>query len=257
MIRLSSADTETPESEAPAEAPADDAATTEEEAPPSDELREGLLAEISGFLGDALVESHIVPGRQLYLRVTAESWKETHRVLRDEVGFKFFEFLSAIDWMPSPYGKSEDATADAGVPVTKVEDPGDMEQGFGGGETRFQVFTRLVDITRGDLGVIVKVDVQDPKEFDGADLETLISIFPGANWHEREIHEMFGIRFAGHPYLEKLYLPTGFEGNPLRKDFPLLARHVKPWPGIVDVEPMPDEGDDDDESSDAEGGDDS
>ena len=61
---------------------------------------------------------------------------------------------------------------------------------------------------------------------------------------------MFGIGFAGHPYLEKLYLPTGFEGNPLRKDFPLLARHVKPWPGIVDVEPMPDE-DDDDEDADA------
>jgi NADH-quinone oxidoreductase subunit C len=41
----------------------------------------------------------------------------------------------------------------------------------------------------------------------------------------------------GHPDLRKLYLPTEFEGHPLRKDFPLLARMVKPWPGIVDVEP--------------------
>ncbi|MGI9609253.1 MAG: hypothetical protein ACR2NL_03060, partial [Acidimicrobiia bacterium] len=40
--------------------------------------------------------------------------------------------------------------------------------------------------------------------------------------------------------LRPLYLPTDFEGNPMRKDFPLLARMIKPWPGIVDVEPMPD-----------------
>jgi NADH-quinone oxidoreductase subunit C len=50
---------------------------------------------------------------------------------------------------------------------------------------------------------------------------------------------MFGIGFAGHPDLRNMYLPTDFEGHPLRKDFPLLARMVKPWPGIVDVEPLP------------------
>jgi NADH-quinone oxidoreductase subunit C len=52
---------------------------------------------------------------------------------------------------------------------------------------------------------------------------------------------MFGITFDGHPGLRHLYLPGEFEGHPLRKDFPLLARLVKPWPGIVDVEPMPGE----------------
>ena len=52
---------------------------------------------------------------------------------------------------------------------------------------------------------------------------------------------MFGISFDGHPGLRHLYLPGEFEGHPLRKDFPLLARLVKPWPGIVDVEPMPGE----------------
>ena len=50
---------------------------------------------------------------------------------------------------------------------------------------------------------------------------------------------MFGITFAGHPGLRNLYLPGDFEGHPLRKDYPLLARLVKPWPGIVDVELMP------------------
>ena len=57
---------------------------------------------------------------------------------------------------------------------------------------------------------------------------------------------MFGIEFVGHPHLTHIYLPGDFEGHPLRKDFPLIARMVKPWPGIVDVEPLP-TGDDDGE----------
>jgi NADH-quinone oxidoreductase subunit C len=72
-----------------------------------------------------------------------------------------------------------------------------------------------------------------------------VGVFAGANWHERETHEMFGISFAGHPDLRNMYLPTDFEGYPLRKDFPLLSRMVKPWPGIVDVEPLPGGGDED------------
>ena len=75
---------------------------------------------------------------------------------------------------------------------------------------------------------------------------------PGADWHERECWEMYGFVFDGHPALRHLYLPSEFEGHPLRKDFPLLARVVKPWPGLVDVEPMPGEGDDADADADAE-----
>ena len=65
---------------------------------------------------------------------------------------------------------------------------------------------------------------------------------------------LFGITFAGNHDLRNLYLPTEFEGNPLRKEFPLLARVVKPWPGIVDVEPMPGEDPEDEEPAE-EGGD--
>ena len=50
---------------------------------------------------------------------------------------------------------------------------------------------------------------------------------------------MYGVTFTGHPGLRKIYLPGDFEGNPLRKDFPLLARTVKPWPGVVDIEEIP------------------
>ena len=60
---------------------------------------------------------------------------------------------------------------------------------------------------------------------------SLVAVFPGADWHERETHEMFGVTFDGHPGLVPLLLPDGFTGHPLRKDFVLAARVAKEWPG--------------------------
>jgi NADH-quinone oxidoreductase subunit C len=111
-----------------------------------------------------------------------------------------------------------------------------LEHGVTGGETRFQLLARVFSIARR-VGITFKADLPD----DGPVAETWSGVYAGANWMERETHEMFGIGFAGHPYLVNLYLPGAFEGHPLRKDFPLLAREVKPWPGLVDVEPMPGE----------------
>jgi NADH-quinone oxidoreductase subunit C len=62
-------------------------------------------------------------------------------------------------------------------------------------------------------------------------LATATGVYRGANWHERETFEMFGVVFDGHPNLKPLLLPDGFEGNPLRKDFVLAARVAKAWPG--------------------------
>jgi NADH-quinone oxidoreductase subunit C len=87
------------------------------------------------------------------------------------------------------------------------------------------------------VGVHLKSDVPD----DTMTMPTWMRVYSGADWHERETWEMYGINFEGHPDLRHIYLPSDFEGFPLRKDFPLLPRVVKPWPGIVDVEPMPGE----------------
>ena len=65
---------------------------------------------------------------------------------------------------------------------------------------------------------------------------TISDIYPTANWHEREMMEMFGIAFEGHPQPVRLLLPEPFEGHPLRKDFPLMSREAKPWPGIAECE---------------------
>jgi NADH-quinone oxidoreductase subunit C len=71
---------------------------------------------------------------------------------------------------------------------------------------------------------------------DGGSLPTLSDLWRGADWHERETAELFGIDFAGHPNLVKLLLPVEFEGHPLRKEFALLAREAKPWPGAKEPE---------------------
>lgn len=203
-----------------------------------DELRQGWLATMTEALGDAVVGSHIVPGRALWARVARDAWFDAAEAAKGRLGCTFFDFLSAIDWMPSPWGRYEYSAVDIGV---KPFDPtASFATGVAGGDTRFQVFCRLANV-RGRNGqrveVILKADLPD----DDLRVRSLVPLYGGANWHERECWEMFGFSFDGHPGLRHLYLPGEFEGHPLRKDFPLLARLVKPWPGIVDVEPMPGE----------------
>jgi len=56
---------------------------------------------------------------------------------------------------------------------------------------------------------------------------SLTPIFKNANWLEREVYDMFGVHFAGHPYLRRLFMYDGFEGHPLRKDYPLRKQQPK------------------------------
>jgi len=211
---------------------------------PIDEARSALLEAVTEELGDAVVDSHLIAGKDLWLRVTNESWVDAAAYLRDRQRFRFFDWLSAIDWMESPFGRSHDAAVDLATASDNDDESDGTEDevetpdpsgadGYAGGATRFQVIARVYSLTT-HLGVTLKADLGDDLTIGSWTGE-----YAGADWHEREAFEMFGINFEGHPGLRNLYLPSSFEGHPLRKDFPLLARLVKPWPGIVDVEPMP------------------
>jgi NADH-quinone oxidoreductase subunit C len=201
--------------------------TDETPALPGDGLREGIVEALRADIGDRLLDTHLMPQTDLWVRVAPEAWADTAAALKSH-GFDYFCFISAIDWMPSPYGRGEDdPDAEPTEPDTEIV------QGYTGGESRFQVFARVTDVDR-HVSLTIKADVPDSMT-----VASWIPWYAGANWHERETHEMFGIGFDGHPDLRNIYLPGEFEGFPLRKDFPLLSRMVKPWPGIVDVEPMP------------------
>jgi NADH-quinone oxidoreductase subunit C len=188
-----------------------------------------LLERLQAELGDAIVEHGEAIG-DVVVRVKPDAWRRTAEVCKTRCDCDYLSFVSGIDWMPTP-AVVEEGSGDTSAPAQPKEET----YGVAGSAGRYQVFAVVESTRRQQWRVILKTDV------DASDMraESWVPVYPGADWHEREAWEMYGIVFDGHPSLRHLYLPSEFEGHPLRKDFPLLAREVKPWPGLVDVEPMP------------------
>jgi NADH-quinone oxidoreductase subunit C len=195
-----------------------------EETVATDPVREAIARAFADHLGAGFLDQHIRPSRDLWIRIDKGSWVDAARLARNKLGMTWLDFISAIDWLPSPFGREMEAEQD------------------------WVVHGREVKETDEHIGITIKADLPD----DDLAIETLIPVYAGANWHERELWEMFGIDIVGHPDLRALYLPSEFEGNPMRKDYPLVSRRVKPWPGIVDVEGMPNDGDADDDAGEVE-----
>ncbi|MGQ9569733.1 MAG: NADH-quinone oxidoreductase subunit C [Thermodesulfovibrionales bacterium] len=98
-------------------------------------------------------------------------------------------------------------------------------------EPRFEVVYNLYSIKyRHKIRIRAQVPEDDPS------IQSVTPIWAGANWHERECYDMFGIVFKGHPDLRRILLPEDWEGHPLRKDYPLKGPEIdKDWKGFVDV----------------------
>ena len=112
--------------------------------------------------------------------------REACALLRDDPAFPF-NFLSdvtCVDWYPS--------------------------------EPRFEVVYHLLSIPQKER-VRLKVRLHDSSPV----IESITSVWPGANYFEREVFDLFGIRFSGHPYLRRILMPEDWEGFPLRKDYPV------------------------------------
>jgi NADH-quinone oxidoreductase subunit C len=124
--------------------------------------------------------------------VARAAWVPALTVARDHLGLTFFDWLSAVD-----------------------------EQADG-----VRIVSHLWSVPeRRHLLLRTMLPPDDLR------VATAVETFPGAAWHERETHEMFGVEFVGHPNLRGLLLPAEFVGHPLRKEFVLAARAAKPWPG--------------------------
>ncbi|MEW6068064.1 MAG: NADH-quinone oxidoreductase subunit C [Nitrospirota bacterium] len=96
-------------------------------------------------------------------------------------------------------------------------------------EPRFEVVYTLYSIRhRHMIRLRAQVHENDPK------INSVTPVWIGADWHERECFDMFGIIFSGHPDLRRILLPEDWEGYPLRKDYP-LAGPEKEWQGFVEV----------------------
>lgn len=228
----------------PAEAPA-----------PPDPEREAIAAALRKDLGKAFIE-HVNAKDDLWVRVDRKAWRKAGEVLREKHGFEYFCFLSGIDWLNNAelvqrYEQVwEPAGADdvSGAIEAEVDAKTDENQYLGdrvaGGDTRFQVFARVYNV-HTKIGITLKADLDSNEP----SVDSWVSVYRGADWHEREAWEMYGFDFVGHPGLRHMYLPVEFEGFPLRKDFALLARVVKPWPGLVDKEPVPGEDDEAEEGA--------
>ena len=88
----------------------------------------------------------------------------------------------------------------------------------------FSVFYHLLSIERNS-DVMIKVALSE----SDLSLPSVTSIWPNANWYEREVWDMYGITFTGHPHLTRIMMPPTWEGHPLRKDYPARATEFDPY----------------------------
>lgn len=121
--------------------------------------------------------------------------------LRDDSFTKFSQLMdvTAVDWLGQP------RMAEIGA--------------------RYEVVYHLLSISK-NYRIRVKAAVPADKQGEPVSVPSVVPLYPAANWFEREVWDMFGIKFDGHPDLRRILTDYGFEGYPLRKDFPLTG-HVE------------------------------
>jgi NADH-quinone oxidoreductase subunit C len=137
---------------------------------------------------------------QPVLIVPRESFIDTARALRDtpELNFSFLAEMTAVDWWPT--------------------------------EPRFEVVYHFANVgvadfpAKGMSGTPARLRVKVRVPGADATQPTLVNLYPNANWYEREVYDLFGIVFDGHPDLRRILMPDDWEGHPARKDYPVQVK---------------------------------
>lgn len=126
------------------------------------------------------LEPQVLDNGWVEVRVSPEELLSVCQHLRDQIHFKYLANLTSVDW---------------------------LEKGF-------EVVYHLIDL---DTNNKVVLKVTTPR--DVASVPSVVAIWPTANWQEREVWDLMGIRFEGHPDLRRILMQEGWKGHPLRKDY--------------------------------------
>jgi len=151
---------------------------------PSDLESSLALTKLREFAPEAVEDAREFRG-ELTIYIRPEALVRVCEFLRDEPGltFKYLSDVTALDLYPN--------------------------------EPRFEVVYHLLSLQTAErLRLKVRASGENPR------VDSLVLVYPSANAFEREVYDLFGIQFAGHPYLRRILLPEEWEGHPLRKDYP-------------------------------------
>ena len=151
-----------------------------------------LAAQVEGVFGERLLGKE-EKTQYIQFSVKAGDAKALVRFLKDspDLGFTYFIDSCGVDYLKYPKPMPE----------------------------RFAVVTTLLSPA---LGIKAQIRAFIPAAHPKIDSNT--DLFNGANWTEREIHDLYGIDFVGHPDMKRILMPDDYEGHPLRKDYPLRGR---------------------------------
>lgn len=157
---------------------------------PAADPHAATLRTLTGLFGEGVFSTSRFRDN-LRLFVPPSRLIELLRALRDRCGFALLSELGGTDYLGYP----------------------------GRTRSRFEVHYVLKNLETAER-LVVKVGIDDPDPT----LPSAVPLWPGADWMEREVFDMFGIRFAGHPDLRRILMPEEFAAYPLRKDYPLRGR---------------------------------
>ena len=156
-------------------------------APPITDLEQlKSRPEVAALEKASLIESAKFDRDELTIYVNRSDIKPSCEILRQspETRFNFLSDITCVDVFPS--------------------------------EPRFEVIYNLLSHSRKErIRLIARVPGGDPS------IESLMGVWPSANFFEREVFDLFGVRFVGHPNLRRIMMPEDWEGHPLRKDYPV------------------------------------
>jgi NADH-quinone oxidoreductase subunit C len=180
-----------------------------------------LIQVVTERFTEAVKESHTYRGDATIV-VSRESLLDVARILRDDSAFQmnFLMDVTAVDF--SAFGKKPLAAffVSSGVAVGPSQQLPDKYPWRGpAGGARFVVVYHFFSLPlKHRLRVEVPVDETD------AEVDSVTNLWAAADWLEREVWDMFGIRFRGHPNLKRILMYEQFAGHPLRKDYPVNKR---------------------------------